>query len=197
MRPPTIRSEYVSLQPHLAHFAPADRLYICCTTRPSFSTSVALSVHPTASPSYKQSVNPPVTSSMTRQSTTPPVRPAKRPSDHLSLSDHLYTILPCLSGCTTSSDHTSTIYTYLSDHPPLSHHLYITPISLSACLSSPDCLTATMTRLPIRPSSPMIHHTQDSIHSLAVVNGELMVDDFLRDLVDGDEHIFVVFHGGA
>ena len=29
-----------------------------------------------------------------------------------------------------------------------------------------------MTRPPIRPSSRTIHHTQDSIHSLAVVNGE-------------------------
>ena len=126
---------------------------------------------------------------MTRQSTTPPVSPAKYPSDRPSPSDRLYTILPHLSGCPTSSDCTSTIYTSLSDHlppspclydtptspsdhPPLSHHLYDTPISPSACPSSPDCLTTTTTRPPIRPSSPTIHCTQDSIHSLAVVNGE-------------------------
>ena len=72
--PPTIRSEYVALQPHLAPSPPPDRLYVCRTTRPSFYTSVcratspsvlptaptvclspqqsvALSVHPTDSPS--------------------------------------------------------------------------------------------------------------------------------------------------
>ena len=70
------------------------------------------------------------------------------------------------------SDRTSTIYTHPSAHPPPSHRLYDTPISLSACPSPSDCLTATTTRLPICLSSHMIHHTQDSIHSLAVVNGE-------------------------
>ena len=50
--------------------------------------------------------------------------------------------------------------------------MYDTPISPSACLSPPNCLTATMTRLPVRPSSQTIHHTQDSIQSIAVVNGE-------------------------
>ena len=43
---------------------------------------------------------------------------------------------------------------------------------MSACPSPADCLTATTTRLPIRPSFPTIHHTHDSNHSLAVVNGE-------------------------
>ena len=95
--PPTIRSEYVALQPNLAPSPPPDRLYVCRTTRPSFNTivchatrpsiiptapticlsprkSVALSVHPTdspsvipACPSYEPSVHPPVTLSMTRQ----------------------------------------------------------------------------------------------------------------------------------
>ena len=109
---------------------------------------------------------------MTRQSATPPVSPAKHPSDRPSPSDRLYTILPHPSGCPTLSDHTSTICTSPSDHLPLSHHLYDTPISPSACPSPPDCLTATTTHQPIRPSSPTIHRTQDSIHSLAVVNGE-------------------------
>ena len=80
--------------------------------------------------------------------------------------------VPCPSGCPTSSDHTSTIYTSPSDHPPPSHRLYDTPISLSACLSPADCLTATTTRLPICPSFPTIHHTHDSRQSLAVVDGE-------------------------
>ena len=110
-------------------------------------------------PSYAQSVHPPVS-------------PANHPSDHPSLTNHLYTTLPRPSGCPTSSDHTSTIYTHLSDHLPPSHRLYDTPISLSACLSPTDCLTTTTTPPPIRLSSPMIHRTQDSIHSLAVMSGE-------------------------
>ena len=124
-------------------------------------------------PSYERSVHPPVTPSVMRQSATPPISPVKRPSDCLSPSDHLYTILTCPSGCPTLSDCTSTIYTHPSDHPPLSHSRYDTPISLSACPSPPDCLTATPTHPPIPPSSPMIHSTQDSIHSLAVVNGSI------------------------
>ena len=125
---------------------------------------------------------------MTRPSATPPVSLAQRQSDRPSLSDRLYTILPRLSGCPTShrlhdtptspSDHPPTsqrLYdtpTRPSDHPPPSHRLYDTPISPSACTSTADCLTTPMTRPPIRPSFPTIHHTHDSHHSLAVVNGE-------------------------
>ena len=199
--PPTIRSEYVALQPHLGPPPPPDRLYVCRTTRPSFSRSVcratspsviptaptvclsprkavALSVHPTdspsvipARPSHEPSVHPPVTPSMTHPSTPPPVSLAQRQSDHPSQSDHLYTTLPRLSGCPTSPR----LYdnpTHPSDHPPPPHRLYDTPISTSACLSPADCLTATMTRPPVRPSFPTIHHTHDSNHSLAVVHGK-------------------------
>ena len=148
---------------------------VCLST----SQSVALSIRSTDSPSVipaclssEQSVHPPVTLSKTRQSATPPVCPAKRPSDHLSPLDHLYTILPHPSGCPTLSDHTSTTYTSPSDHLPLSHHMYDTPISPSACPSPPNCLTATMTRPTVHLTSPTIHSTQDSIHSLAVSNGE-------------------------
>ena len=35
-----------------------------------------------------------------------------------------------------------------------------------------DGILSTMTRPPVRPSFPTIHHTHDSHHSLAVVNGE-------------------------
>ena len=146
---------------------------VCLSTR----KSVALSVHTTASPSiipihlsYERSVLPPVT--LSHQSATPPISPVNRPSDCPSLSNHLYTILPCPSGCPTLSDHTSTIYTSPSDHPPPSHCLYNAPISPSACPSPADCLTTTTTRPPICLASPMIHHKQDSIQSLAVVNGE-------------------------
>ena len=217
--PPTIRSEYVALQPHLAPSPPPDRLYVCCTTRQSLNTSVCcatspsvnptaptvclsprksvtLSVHTTVSPSviparpsYEPSIPPPVTPSMTRQYATPPICPVKRQSDCLSPSDRLYTIVSHPSCCPTSSDHTSTINTSPSDrlspsdclptilpHPsdylPPSHHLYDTPISPSACPSPSDCLTATTTRPPVCPFSPMIHRTQDSSQSLAVVTGE-------------------------
>ena len=101
---------------------------VCHTARqsvcPSTSMSVALSVHTMASPSvisihlsYDPSVHPPVTSSMTRQSTTPPVSPVICLSDRPSWSNHLYTILTRLSGCPTLSDCTSPIYTSPSDCP--------------------------------------------------------------------------------
>ena len=142
--PPTIRSEYVALQPHLA---------------PSPPTRSSVSVHPS------------VTLSTTRPSATPPVSLAQRQSDCPSLSDCLYTILPRLSGCP-MSHHLHDTPTSPSDHPPPSHRLYDTPISPSACPSPADCLTATRTRLPVRTSFPTIHHTHDSIQSLAVMNGE-------------------------
>ena len=197
--PPTIRSESVALQPHLDPSPPPNRLYVCCTNRPSFSTSVcratspsvlptaptvclsprksvALSVHPTdspsvipARPSHEPSVHPPVTPSLTRPSATPPVRHAQRPSDRPSPSDRLYTILPRLYDTPTSpSDHPQPSQR-LYDHPtrPSDH-----PISTSACPSPADCLTATTTHPPVCPSFPTIHHTHDSNHTLAVVNGE-------------------------
>ena len=154
--PPTIRNEYVALQPHLAPSPPPDRLYISCTTSVSFNTSVcrvtrpsviptaptvclsprqsvALSVRPPDSPSViparpspEPSVHPPVTPSMTRPSATPPVSHAQRPSDRPSPSDRLYTILPRLSGCPTSHRLHDTP-TSPSDHPPPSQRLYDTP----------------------------------------------------------------------
>ena len=161
--------------------------------------SVALSVHPPDSPSViparpspEPSVHPPVTPSMTRPSATPPsdrlytILPRlsgcptsprlhdtpTRPSDHPPPSHHLY------DTPTSPSDHpppSQRLYDNLtrpSDHPPPSHRLYGTPISPSACPSPANCLTATTTRPPVRPSFPTIHHTHDSNHSLAVVNGE-------------------------
>ena len=121
---------------------------VCRATRPSViptaptvclspCKSVALSVHPTdspsvipAHPSYEPSVHPPVHLSMTCPSVTAPVSLAQRPSDCQSPSDRLYTILPRLSGCPTSH----CLYdapTSPSDHPQLSHHLYDTPTSPS------------------------------------------------------------------
>ena len=131
---------------------------LCLSTHKSATQSV----HPTASlsvipicPSYEQSVHPPVTPSMTHQSATPPVSPVNHPSECPSPSNHLYTILP-----------------QPSDHLPPSHHLYGAPISPSACLSPVNCLADTTTCLPVRPSSTMIHRTQNPSQSLAVVNRE-------------------------
>ena len=131
---------------------------------------------------------------MTRPSATPPVSLAQRQSDHLSLSDRLYTILTRPSDCPTPSDPKSTYRLYdtptclsdnpqlshclydnptrPSDHLPRSHRLYDTPIGPSACPSPADCLATTTTGPPVRPSFPTIHHTHDSSQSLAVVNGE-------------------------
>ena len=186
--PPTIRSEYVALQPHLVPSPPPDRLYVCHPTSLFFNTSlcpatrpsviltaptvclspcksVALSVHPTdspsvipARPSHKPSVHPPVSL-------------APRLSEHPSPSDRLYTIPPRLSDCPTAHRLHDTP-TSPSDHPPPSQRLYDTPTSPSACPSPADCLTATTTRPPVRTSFPTIHHTHDSNHSLAIVNGE-------------------------
>ena len=158
--PPTLRSEYVALQPHLATSPPPDRLYVSRTTSLSFNTSVcrathpsviptaptvclsprksvALSVHPPNSPSViptrpspEPSVHPPVTQSTTRPSATPPVSHAQRPSAPPTPSHRLYTILPRLSGCPPSHRLHDTP-TSPSDHPPPSQRLYDTPTCLS------------------------------------------------------------------
>ena len=176
--PPTIRTEYVALQPHLAPPPLPDRLYVCRMHRPSFSPSVCRatrpsviptaptvclsprksvtqSVHPTdspsvipARPSHEPSVHPPVTPSMTRPSATPPVSHAQRPSDRPSPSDRLYTILPRLSGCPTSPRLHDTP-TSPSDHPPPSQRLYDNPTRPSDHLPPSHHLYAT----PISPSA--------------------------------------------
>ena len=155
---------------------------ICHTTHQSICQSphksVALSVCTLASPSvipihlsYDQSIQHPINSSMTHQSVTPPISPVLCPSDHPSLSNCLYNILPCPSDRTSLPDHLYDKPLSLSNHLSLPDRLYNQPPSLSACLSLSDSLTATMTHPTICPSSHMIHHTQDSSQSLAVVNG--------------------------
>ena len=94
------------------------------------------------------------------------------PSDHPPPSHRLYDTPNSPSDHPPPSQRLYDTPTRLSDHPPPSHRLYDTPISPSACPSPADCLTATTTRPPVCPSFPTIHHTHDSNHSLAVVNGE-------------------------
>ena len=106
--------------PHVTQSVRHMDMSVCRTTRQSVCQStlksVALSVHSTTSPSiipirtsYPQFVHHPVNSSMTRHSVTPPISPEIYLSDCPSLSDRLYTILPCQSGCPTSSDHSSNL----------------------------------------------------------------------------------------
>ena len=153
--PPTIRSEYVALQPHLAppptqssvrlSHAPSVLLHVSLscdqsvhhpdsTHSLSITPQVSRTVRPSpdspsvipARPSPESSVPPPVTPSMTRPSATPPVSLAQRQSDRPSPSDRLYTIRPRLSGCPTSHRLHDTP-TSPSDHPPPSQRLYDTP----------------------------------------------------------------------
>ena len=196
--PPTLRNESVALQPHLAPPTPPDHLYACLHTHPSIDTSVCqvtspsiiLSDHMSTSssvilpihhmtspsilpicPSYEQSIHHPVHSSLTHPSVTPPVCPVISPSDHTSMSDCLYAILPHPFDCPSSSDHSSAIFTSLSDCLSPPDHLYNKPSSLSDCPLPSGSLTETMTRLTACPSSNMIQHKQDSSQSLAVMNG--------------------------
>ena len=154
---PSVNPPAPSIHPHVTQSVCHMDMSVCHTTSQSVCQSthksVTLSVHTTASPSiipihpsYAQSVLHPVNSSMTRQSSTPPISP--------KIS---------LSGCPTSSDRSSNLY--------MPNRLYDNPLSLSACPSPSNCLTATMTRPSVRLSSNTIHHTQDSSQSLAIVNG--------------------------
>ena len=106
---------------------------VCRTTSPSVilttptvclspHMSVALSVRPTASPSvfpthpsYEPSVHLPVTPPMTRQSATPPVSLAKRPSDHPPPSHRLYDATISPSACPSPA----VCLTSTMTHPPV------------------------------------------------------------------------------
>ena len=139
-------------------------------TRPSTTPPVSLAQRQSDRPSPSDrlyTILPRLSATSPRLHETP-----NCPSDHPPPSHRLY------DTPTSPSDHpppSQRLYdnpNRPSDHPPPSHRLYATPISPSACLSPADCLTVTTTRPPVRPSFPTIHHTHDSNHSLAVVNGE-------------------------
>ena len=164
--PPTIRSEYVALQPHLVPSPPPDRLYVCRTTSLSFNTSVcratrpsviptaptvclsprksvALSVHPTdspsvitARPSHEPSVHPPVTPSLPRPSAPP-------------------TCQSCATSVRPSGNVRPSVH-----HPTTSVRLsYVTP-------------SARHTHQSVRPSAtvpPSVRHTNQSVRPSATV----------------------------
>ena len=115
--------------------------------------------------SYAQSIHHPINSSLTHQSVTPPVSPVIHPSDHLSQSDHLHTILQCPPCCPSSSDCSSTIYTSPSDHLSPPNHLYDKPISPSDHLSLPNCRYNTPLSPSDHPSLP--DHLYDEPTSLS------------------------------
>ena len=78
--PPTIRSEYVALQPHLVPSPPPDRLYVCCMNSLSFNTSVCRATCPSVT--VRPSVHHPTTS-VSLSYVTPSARhtnPSVRPS---------------------------------------------------------------------------------------------------------------------
>ena len=74
--PPTIRSEYVALQPHLAPPTPPDRLYVCRTTSLSFNTSVCRATRPSVIPTA------PTVCLSPRKSVALSVHPTDSPSRH-------------------------------------------------------------------------------------------------------------------
>ena len=122
--------------------------------------------------SYDQSLCHPVNSSLTWPSVTPPICPVISLSDRTSMFDCLYNILPHLSDCPLSSDHSSAIFTSPSDCLSPPDHLYDNSHSLLACTSPSGSLTTTSTHPTAHLSSSMIQCMQDSSHSLAVMNGE-------------------------
>ena len=144
--PPTIRSEYVALQPHLAPPPPPpDRLYVCGTTSPSFNTSVCHVTHPsviptaptvclssqvsrTVRPSHGQSVRHP------RPSVIRTVRPPSRNSVHDSSVCH-----PTRQSCATSVRPSVTVR-------PSAHH--------------PSCEMSVRPSVTVRPS---VHHPTTSV----------------------------------
>ena len=154
------------------------------TVRPSPRQSIRHprpSVTRIGSPPSRHSIHDSSVRHPTRQSCATSVRPSVtvRPSvHHPTMSVRLSYIPPSVRHTNQSVRPSATVPTSVrhptrpSDHPPPSHRPYNTPISPSACPSPADCLTATTTRPPVRPSFPTIHHTHDSRHSLANVNGE-------------------------
>ena len=120
---------------------------------------------------------------MTRQFATPPmslahhqsdcpspsdclhtIRPAKCPSDRLSPSDRLYTILHRPSDCTTLSDPTSSTPTSPSDHLQPSYRLYDTPpVRQTICNRPIVCTTPPPVRQTIRHRHT-VSTTHQSVH---------------------------------
>ena len=175
--PPTIRSEYVALQPHLDPSPPPNRLYVCRTTSLSFNTSVcratspsviptahSLSITPqvsrTVRPSHRQSVRHP------RPSVTRTVHPPSRHSIHdSSVRQPHPSVSP--SDTVTPSVH----------HPTTSVRLsYVTPSARHPNQSvRPSATVPTSVRHPnpsVRPSAtvtPSVRHTNQFV-SLSVTS---------------------------
>ena len=192
--PPTIRSEYVAFQPHLAPPPPPDRLSVCRTNRLSFNTSVchatrpsviltaptvclsprksvALSVHPTDSPSVIPALchtnRPSTLPSSVRHPTRQSCATSVRPSVTVRPSVHHPTTSVRLSYVTPSARHTN---------PSVRPSATITPSVRHPNQSiRPSANAPTSVRLPhpsVRPSAtvtPSVRHTNQSV-SLSVTS---------------------------
>ena len=149
--PPTIRSEYVALQPHLASSPPPNCLYVCRTTCPSFNMSVchatSLSVNPPAPTvclstckSVALSIHPTVSPSV-----IPSIRPMHSPSTLLSVLRTVHqTIRHQPTICTPSHHDHQAVLHHLTVHPPS------TPIRQPICHRHTICTTQQSVRLHVR-----------------------------------------------
>ena len=158
--PPTIRSEYVALQPHLVPSPPHDRLYVCRTTSLSFNTSVCHATCPSVIPTA------PTVCLSPRKSVALSVHPTDSPSvipthlsDHPPPSHRLYNTPISPSDCPSPA----ACLTATTTRPPIClsfptiHHTHDSSQSLAVVNGE---------------QSRTIHRTHDSSQSLAVVNGE-------------------------
>ena len=198
--PPTIRSEYVALQPHLDPSPPPNRMYVVRTNCPSFSTSVCRATSPSVLPtaptvclsprkSVALSVHPP-----TVRPSSPPVRHPNRPSTlpprvhHPTTSVRLSYITPSARHPNQSVRPSSAVPTSVRHpNPSVRPSATITPsvrhtnqsVSLSVTSRLSDCHYDSSARTSVLPHDspytrlePIPSREQDSNHSLAVVNGE-------------------------
>ena len=181
--PPTIRSEYVALQPHLAPSPPPDRLCVSRTTSLSFNTSVCRATRPSVIPtaptvclsprkSVALSIHPPRQSvHHIRPSVTRTVRP---PSSH-SINDSSVRH-PTRQSFATSVRPSVTVRPSVH-HPTTSVRLSCVTSSVRHTNQSvrPSATVPTSVRQPhpsVSPSAtvtPSVRHTNQSI-SLSVTS---------------------------
>ena len=135
---------------------------ICYVTSPSINQSICHATSLPIDPSVCYLTCPYVNMS---------VCPLLSPSDHPSLSNHLYAIFTIPSDCLSQLNCLHENFTSLSDCRSMSDHLYKTLTSPSAC-----------------PPSVMTKHLHNSRQSLAVVNGKqsCKVNKFCRVFTNYD-----------
>ena len=152
---------------------PSIKVSICHqVTSLSINPSVCHVTSPSVDPSVCHVTSLSINMSVSHVTCPSIPHPAFSLSDHPSMPDHLYAILPSLSDHPSMSDCLSTIFTSPSDCPSTPNSLYDNLTSLSDCLSPSDHLTEATTHLSTCPSSNMTQCLHDSSQSLAAMNGE-------------------------